>query len=85
MRSIEFTPIGFAEFAEWIALDRKMAARVARLIADSAADPFRGIGKPEPLKGMQGAWSRRIDQEHRLVYRVTDTHLIVLTCRAHYA
>jgi toxin YoeB len=58
---------------------------INRLIKDAAREPFAGIGKPEPLRGnLAGYWSRRIDDSHRLVYRATDTELVVIACRFHY-
>jgi toxin YoeB len=54
-------------------------------IADAAREPCAGIGKPEPLRGnLSGYWSRRIDATHRLVYRATDTELVIIACRFHY-
>jgi toxin YoeB len=65
--------------------DRRKATRVLRLIDESLRTPFTGSGKPEPLKhSLAGSWSRRIDREHRLVYRVEGDRLIVLACRFHY-
>jgi toxin YoeB len=59
--------------------------RIIDLLAACTADPFKGIGKPEPLKQtLKGFWSRRITAEHRLVYRVTDERIMVLQCRYHY-
>jgi toxin YoeB len=55
------------------------------LITDAAREPFAGIGKPGPLRGnLSGYWSRRIDDTHRLVYRATDTELVIIACRFHY-
>ncbi len=69
----------------WIETDRRKALKVLDLIKATMADPFEGIGKPEPLKfGLSGFWSRRIDQEHRLVYKLADNDLIVIGCRHHY-
>ena len=70
--------------------DPAMAAKINQLIADMQRSPFRGIGKPEPLRGsLTGWWSRRVNQEHRLVYRVAgtrgqDQRLEILQCRFHY-
>ena len=73
------------DFRFWIETDRRKALKILDLIDAALKDPFSGIGKPEPLKyDFQGAWSRRIDQEHRLVYRVEKGELIVLACRYHY-
>ena len=63
-----------------------MRARVNRLIEEAARAPDAGIGKPEALRGqLSGCWSRRITDEHRLVYRVRDTGLEIVACRYHYA
>lgn len=85
MRSIEFSGPAFVEFIEWLATDRKLAQRIAKLLVETSRTPFDGTGKPEALKNrLQGAWSRRIDQEHRLTYRVDDLRITVLSCRGHY-
>jgi toxin YoeB len=69
----------------WIETVRKTALRVLDLMAAILADPFEGIGKPEPLKFvLAGCWSRRITQEHRLVYRITDARIDFLQARYHY-
>ena len=65
---------------------RKMAIRITRLISEIQRDPFAGIGKPEPLKGdLSGYWSRRIDDEHRLVYRANEQEVKILKARYHYS
>ncbi|HEY3028413.1 MAG TPA: Txe/YoeB family addiction module toxin [Pyrinomonadaceae bacterium] len=85
MRSLEFDIAAFEDLAWWIQQDRSKALRVVNLIRDVERDPFKGIGKPEPLKHeFKGCWSRRIDQEHRLVYQVTETKIRILACRYHY-
>jgi toxin YoeB len=69
----------------WIETDRKAALRVLDLMAAILADPFQGIGKPEPLKHeLAGCWSRRITQEHRLVYRVIADRVEYVQARYHY-
>ena len=84
-RSLEFDIAAFEDLAWWIQQDRKKALRILRLITESVSDPFGGIGKPEPLKHeLAGCWSKRIDEEHRLVYQVSDTKIRVLACRYHY-
>lgn len=80
----------FPEFREdlkfWVETDRKTAIRVLDLVEAIIADPFAGIGKPEPLRFvLAGCWSRRITQEHRLVYRVTADRIEFLQARYHYA
>lgn len=65
--------------------NKKMFERIRRLITESAKTPFTGIGKPEPLKrNLKGYWSRRINEEHRLVYRATDEQIIIVSCKFHY-
>jgi len=86
MKNIEFVPKAFEEYKEWISTDRKMALRIGDLIRDILRDPFNGIGKPEALKfQFAGCWSRRIDNEHRLIYKVTDTSIIIFSCKYHYS
>jgi toxin YoeB len=73
------------DYLYWQSTDQKMLARVNHLIKETSRSPFQGIGKPEPLRGeLRGWWSRRIDQEHRLVYRPTDDALLIAQCRRHY-
>ena len=84
-----FWPTAWEDYLHWQAEDAKMLARLNALFKESMRDPFRGIGKPEPLGGnLSGWWSRRINQEHRLVYRVTGKGegqaLEVAQCRYHY-
>ena len=69
----------------WIKTDRKIALRVMELVGAAIREPFQGIGKPEPLKHeLAGCWSRRINPEHRLVYRVTQSRIDFLQARYHY-
>lgn len=80
-----FTTNGWDDYTYWLQADRKVQLRINRLIADAIRDPTEGIGKPEPLRHMfAGAWSRRITDEHRLVYLVEDEDLIILQARLHY-
>lgn len=79
------TPNDWADYGHWPATDRTMLKRINRLIDDALRDPVAGIGKPEPLRHMlAGAWSRRITEEHRLVYLVDGEDLVVLQARFHY-
>ncbi|MDR1295612.1 MAG: Txe/YoeB family addiction module toxin [Bifidobacteriaceae bacterium] len=79
------SPQAFEDYRHWQATDRVTLRRVNRLIDDiMSGDPFDGIGKPEPLRYVD-AWSRRINDEHRLVYRIKDGDLLVLQARYHYA
>lgn len=85
MRNIEFVPSAFKEYLEWIETDRKISLRIGDLLRDILRNPFEGIGKPEALKHQfKGYWSRRIDREHRLVYKVTDTSIVIFSCYSHY-
>lgn len=68
----------------WVQTDRKLALKILDLIEAIARDPFEGIGKPEPLRFLPNTWSRRINQEHRLVYRVTEDRIDLLQGRYHY-
>ncbi len=83
-RRVVFTPRAWDDYLYW-QRDAKSLERVNRLIVECSRDPFRGLGKPEPLKGqLAGFWSRRINDADRLVYRATSTDLEVLACRFHY-
>ena len=80
-----FTPHGWEDYAHWQTADRAMLKRINRLIEDVLRDPFTGIGKPEQLKhALAGAWSRRINDEHRLVYLVDGDDVVILQARFHY-
>ena len=69
----------------WTRIDRRRALRTLRLVEDVLRDPFDGPGKPEPLRGqLAGKWTRRIDQEHRLIYQVDDDRVYFLAARHHY-
>lgn len=81
-----FAPQAWEDYEYWQQTDRSVVKRVNRLIDDALRTPTTGIGKPEPLKyGISGAWSRRITEEHRLVYSVSGDDLIVLQVRYHYS
>lgn len=85
MRIIAFHQEAFEQFSDWARIDRKLYERLNRLIIETAKNPFDGIGKPEPLKAdLKGFWSRRINDEHRLVYKVTDAQIIIVACKYHY-
>ena len=69
----------------WVETDRQMLKRINRLIQEIVRDPFRGSGKPEPLKhGLSGYWSRRLNDEHRIVYRMTEDAVLIAQLRYHY-
>jgi toxin YoeB len=80
-----FTSHGWDDYQHWVQTDRATLKRINRLIDDALRDPFSGIGKPEQLRHvLSGAWSRRITEEHRLVYLVDGDDLVVLQARYHY-
>lgn len=80
-----FTPHGWEDYQHWVQTDRATLKRVNRLIGDVLRDPFTGIGKPEQLRHvLSGAWSRRITEEHRLVYLVDGDDVVILQARYHY-
>jgi len=82
---ITFTPAAWSDYTWVQENDRRLLKRINLLIRDCARTPFEGIGKPEPLKGeLSGKWSRRITQEHRLVYAATATDIVIIACRYHY-
>jgi toxin YoeB len=85
MKNLEFFPAAFQEYQEWIETDRRIALRIGDLIRDILRHPFEGIGKPEPLKHQfKGYWSRRINHEHRLIYKVNDNSILIFSCYSHY-
>jgi len=88
-RTVERVAVFQPEFREdlkyWVRTDRKVALRTLELVEAVMKDPFTGIGKPEPLKFvLAGCWSRRVTQEHRLVYRVSELRIDFLQARYHY-
>ena len=84
-RSLLFIPDAWEQYSYWLQTDKDIAQRINVLIKDCLRTPFEGVGKPEPLKGnFKGYWSRRINQEHRLVYKVYGDILEIAQCRFHY-
>jgi toxin YoeB len=82
---VVFSTRAWEEYLWWQAQDRKTLKRINALIADIQRNGNEGIGKPEPLKhGFHGYWSRRINDEHRLVYRIAEDNINVAACRFHY-
>lgn len=80
-----FSPHAWEDYRYWQATDRAIVKRINRLVDEVLRDPLGGIGKPEPLKyGIAGAWSRRITDEHRFVYRIHHDDLMLLQLRYHY-
>jgi toxin YoeB len=85
MRNITFEREAFEQFNAWAIEDKKVYAKIVKLIDDILRDPFEGLGKPEPLKyDLKGYWSRRVTDEHRLVYKVADDSIVILSCKFHY-
>ena len=85
MRAVQFHKQAFEQLTNWIKVDLKMVKRIIELIDDIQKNPFVGIGKPEPLKHeLKGYWSRRMNDEHRLVYKITDEQIIIISCKYHY-
>jgi toxin YoeB len=85
--NLMWTEIAWADYEYWTINDKKILKKINQLIKDIKRTPFAGIGKPEALKfDLSGKWSRRIDQEHRLVYEISDATkcLTILQCRYHY-
>lgn len=84
-RHVSFHADAWEQYLYWQSQDRKTLERINTLIRDCQRDPFKGTGKPEPLKRqLSGSWSRRIDDTHRLVYRVAGNELQIIACRYHY-
>ncbi|WP_428473743.1 Txe/YoeB family addiction module toxin [Photobacterium indicum] len=85
-RLIAFSVKSLTDYNEWALMDKKVFKRIGKLIVSILRDPYQGEGKPEPLKhNLSGYWSRRITQEHRLVYQVTETHINIVSCKEHYS
>lgn len=83
--NVSFTEIAWEDYTYWQNADRKFAKKINELIKDIKRTPFEGIGKPEGLKyDLAGKWSRRINDEHRLIYQVEGNNLIIYACRYHY-
>lgn len=88
--NIDFTAHGWEDFCYWIETDNDTALKIKELIKSIKQNPFKGLGKPEPLKhGLKSFWSRRITSEHRLVYKVSgkkgvDQRCTIIQCRFHY-
>lgn len=83
--SLIFSSISWEDYQYWLENDRKKLERINKLIKDCLRSPFEGIGKPEPLKhNLQGCWSRRIDNEHRLIYEYSIGNISIISCRNHY-
>ena len=83
-RQVLFEILATEQLYFWSLNDLKKLKKILQLIEDIKKTPFAGIGKPEALKYMDGYWSRRIDDEHRLVYKVTAEQIIIASCKSHY-
>jgi len=82
---ITFSKNLWEDYLSWQKEDKKMLKRINQLIKDIQRNPYQGIGNPEPLKyDLAGLWSRRIDREHRLVYKVIDREILIYSCKYHY-
>jgi toxin YoeB len=82
---IKFSDQAWEDYLYWQSHDKTTLKRINTLLREIQRSPFEGIGKPEPLKhALAGFWSRRIDEEHRLVYTVQDDTVLVAQCRYHY-
>ena len=85
MKNLEFDADALEDLAWWTENDCKKALKIIKLIREVQRNPFEGTGQPEALKhDLSGCWSRRIDQEHRLIYEVLDDKIRILACRFHY-
>ena len=84
-RTLAWTDAAWEDYLYWQEQDKRTLRRINKLITDTKRSPFEGIGKPEALKeNLSGFWSRRIDESHRLVYAVDETHITIISCRYHY-
>lgn len=82
---ISFESSAFDDFNDWANVNKQYYKRIINLIKDIIRNPYQGLGKPEPLKyELQGYWSRRIDDEHRLVYKIEENRLTIISCKYHY-
>jgi len=82
---LSWTNESWSDYVYWQGQDKKTLKRINKLIADIKRNPMEGIGKPEMLKeNLSGFWSRRIDQENRLVYAIDDKNITIISCRYHY-
>ena len=82
---LSWLPNGWKDYLYWQEHDRKILQRVNEVIRDALRNPFTGIGKPKPLRNnLKDWWSRRITQEHRLIYKVDGDSLLIMQCRFHY-
>jgi toxin YoeB len=84
-RDVLFRGTSFNDFIEWKSTNTQIFNKVTELIEQTRTEPFSGLGKPEPLKHQfSGLWSKRISSEHRLVYKVTENAIEIISCKYHY-
>jgi len=82
---ISFEQTAFEDYQNWAKENKKLFKKISELIKDIIRSPFDGLGKPEPLKGnLSGYWSRRINSEHRLVYKYQKERVLIVSCKYHY-
>ena len=85
VRMIQWDADAWDEYCDWQQTDRNVIKKINQLIKDITRNPFDGIGKPEALRGnLSGFWSRRITDEHRMIYAVEDETVIIISCKGHY-
>jgi len=85
MKPVKFEPKAYQEYSEWATNDIKIFNKINEFIKEINRTPFDGKGKPEPLKHLyKGYWSRRITDEHRLIYKITAGEIIIISCKGHY-
>jgi toxin YoeB len=83
--NLTFTPKAWADYTYWLETDKTLLRKINALIKEVLRSPFEGTGQPEALKhDLAGYWSRRMTQEHRLVYAVNETSITIISCRFHY-
>jgi len=86
MKTVLFEGEAYRQYSEWALADIKIFKRINDLIKDIDRTPFKGIGKPEPLKyRLKGSWSRRINDCHRLIYFISDNQINIVSCKGHYS
>jgi len=83
--NLSFTKLAWDDYVYWQTANKKLSKRINQLLKETLRRPYEGIGKPEPLKeSLTGYWSRRINEEHRMVYRKVDSGILVIQLRYHY-
>jgi toxin YoeB len=83
--NLVFTKNAWEDYTSWLVDDKKILKKINELLRDIQRTPYRGKGKPEPLKyDLSGFWSRRIDREHRLIYQVKENEILIYGCKYHY-